>query len=105
MQQVILNLTINAIEAMGSSVEGPRELLIESGDAAHDGVFVEVQDTGPGLDSATLKRAFEAFYTTKPGGLGVGLSVCQSIVEAHGGSLTATGNVPRGAIFRLTVPA
>jgi len=104
LQQVILNLIINAIEAISSLAEGPRELLIESGEAAHDGVFVEVQDSGPGLDSATLERAFEAFYTTKPGGLGVGLSVCQSIIEAHRGSLTATGNVPRGAIFRFTVP-
>jgi C4-dicarboxylate-specific signal transduction histidine kinase len=104
LQQVILNLIINAVEAMSGIAEGLRKLVIRSGEAEHDGVFVEVQDFGPGLDTAALERAFEAFYTTKPGGLGMGLSICQSIIEAHGGSLRATGNVPHGAIFRFTVP-
>jgi len=105
LQQVMLNLIINAIEAMSGIAEGPRKLVIKSGEAEHDGVFVEVQDFGPGLDTAALERAFEAFYTTKPGGLGMGLSICRSIIEAHGGSLRATANVPHGAIFRFTVPA
>jgi signal transduction histidine kinase len=105
LQQVILNLIINAVEAMSGLAEGPRELVIKSGEAAHGGVFVEVQDSGPGLDSATLERAFEGFYTTKAGGLGMGLSISRSIIEAHGGSLRATGNVPRGAIIRFTVSA
>ena len=84
LQQVILNLIINAIEAM-SGVAGPRELLIKTARSESDGVLVAVQDTGPGLAPENLNRAFEAFYTTKPDGLGIGLSICRSIVEAHGG--------------------
>jgi hypothetical protein len=89
---------------MSGIAEGMRKLVIKSGEAEHDGVVVEVQDLGPGLDTAALERAFKAFYTTKPDGLGMGLSICQSIIEAHGGSLRATGNVPHGASFRFTVP-
>ncbi len=68
-------------------------------------VRVAVRDSGPGLDPAKLKRLFEAFYTTKPGGLGMGLSICRSIIEAHGGRLWAEANEPRGAIFQFTVPS
>ena len=68
-------------------------------------MLVTVGDTGPGLAPAMLEHLFEAFYTTKPGGLGLGLSICRSIVEAHGGRLLASANVPRGAIFQFTVPA
>ena len=103
LQQVILNLIINAIEAMGG-VAGPRELLIKTAGSELDDVLVEVQDTGPGLAPENLSRAFEAFYTTKPGGLGMGLSICCSIVEAHGGRLWASANVPCGAIFQFTLP-
>jgi signal transduction histidine kinase len=67
--------------------------------------MVAVQDSGPGLAPATVERLFEAFYTTKPGGLGLGLSICRSIIEAHGGRLWMTPNLPRGAIFHFTVPA
>ena len=70
-----------------------------------DGVSVEVRDSGPGFAPAALDRVFEAFYTTKPGGLGLGLSICQSIIEAHGGRLWATRCEPRGALFQFTVPA
>jgi len=70
-----------------------------------DGVSVEVRDSGPGFAPAALERVFEAFYTTKPGGLGLGLSICRSIIEAHGGRLWASANVPCGAIFQFTLPA
>ena len=105
LQQVILNLIVNAVQAMSGVSEGPRELLISTGRAEPDGVFVAVRDSGPGLAPAVLERLFEPFHTTKPGGLGLGLSICRSIIEAHGGRLWATANVPRGAEFNFTVPA
>jgi PAS domain S-box-containing protein len=104
LQQVLLNLIINAIEAMRDVGEQERELLISSR-SEPDGVSVEVRDSGPGLAPAALECVFEAFYTTKPGGLGLGLSICRSIIEAHNGTLSANHNVPRGAIFRFTAPA
>ena len=105
LQQVILNLIINAIEAMSSVGEGPRKLLIKTVKSESDSISVAVQDTGPGLDPQNLERAFEAFYTTKPDGMGLGLSICRSIVEAHGGRLAVTANLPHGAIFQFTVRA
>jgi PAS domain S-box-containing protein len=105
LQQVILNLIVNAVEAMSGVGEGSRELLISTGKAESDGVLVAVRDSGPGLAPASLERLFGAFYTTKPGGLGMGLSICRSIIEAHGGRLWATANVPQGAVFQFTVPA
>ena len=105
LQQVILNLIINAVEAMKGVSEESRELLISTGQAEPDGVLVAVQDTGPVLAQANLERVFEAFYTTKPGGLGMGLSICRSIIEAHGGRLWVSANVPQGAIFQFTLPA
>src|SRR5882724_10058907 len=104
LQQILLNLIINAIEAMRDVGEEERELLISSR-SEPDGVSVEVRDSGPGFASAPLDRVFEAFYTTKPGGLGLGLSICRSIIEAHNGRLWASPNVPRGAIFSFIVPA
>ncbi len=104
LQQVILNLIINAVEAMSGVNEGLRELLISTRKTDSDGVLVAVRDSGPGLTPATLDRLFESFYTTKPGGLGLGLSICRSIVEAHGGRLWACANVPCGAVFQFTVP-
>jgi PAS domain S-box-containing protein len=104
LQQVILNLILNAVEAMSGVGEGSRELLISTGKAESDGVLVAVQDSGPGLTPASFERLFEAFYTTKPGGLGMGLSICRSIIEAHRGRLWATANVPQGAILQFTVP-
>jgi C4-dicarboxylate-specific signal transduction histidine kinase len=105
LQQVILNLIINAVEAMSEVNEGARELLISTRKAESDGVLVAVRDSGPGLAPATLERLFETFYTTKPAGLGLGLSICHSIIEAHGGQLWASANVPRGATFQFTLPA
>jgi len=103
-QQVIMNLIINAIEALSSICEGTRELVITTDKSEPDGVLVEVRDSGPGLSSADLERVFDAFNTTKPGGLGMGLSICRTIIEAHGGRLWATAAEPRGATFRFTLP-
>ena len=105
LQQVILNLIINAIEAMSGVVEGRRELVIKTAKSDTDFVSIAVQDSGPGLDLENPNRAFATFYTTKPEGLGMGLSISRSIIEAHGGRLWASANVPCGAIFQLTVPA
>jgi len=104
LQQVILNLILNAIEAMSGVGEGARQLFISTGNES-EGVLVEVQDTGPGLTPATLDLLFNAFYTTKSGGLGLGLSICRSIIEAHNGRLWASPNVPRGATFHFVAPA
>ena len=89
LQQVILNLIVNAVEAMSGVAEAARELLISTGQAEPDGVLVAVRDSGPGLDPANLERLFDAFYTTKPSGMGMGLAICRSIIEAHGGRLWA----------------
>ena len=104
LQQVILNLIVNALEAMSGIAEGARELLISSARANSD-VLVTVRDSGPGLPATGLERLFEPFHTTKPTGLGMGLSISRSIIAAHGGRLSASANVPRGAIFQFTVPA
>jgi PAS domain S-box-containing protein len=104
LQQVLLNLIINAIEAMRDVGETERELLVSTRNEP-EGVSVEVRDSGPGFAPAALEHVFEAFYTTKPGGLGLGLSICRSIIEAHNGRLWASPNVPRGAIFRFITPA
>ena len=104
LQQVVLNLIINAIQAMRADAEGPRELLITTAQAEPNGVLVAVKDSGPGLAPSSLEQLFDPFYTTKPGGLGMGLSICRSIIEAHGGRLWVTANLPRGAIFHFTVP-
>jgi PAS domain S-box-containing protein len=104
LQQVILNLIMNAIEAMSEVGERSRKLLISTGVAESGSVLVAVSDSGPGLPSENLSNIFEAFYTTKANGLGMGLSICRSIVEAHGGRLWATPNEPHGAVFRMMLP-
>jgi signal transduction histidine kinase len=105
LQQVVLNLIINAVEAMSEVSKAARELLISTGKARAGGVLIGVRDSGPGLDPQSVDRLFEAFYTTKPSGLGMGLAICRSIIEAHGGRLWVTANQPRGATFQFTVPA
>jgi signal transduction histidine kinase len=90
---------------MSAVNEGQRELLISSTCNAADGVLVAVRDSGPGLTPEGFERAFQAFHTTKPDGMGIGLSICRSIVEAHGGRVWATANAPRGAVFQFTLPA
>jgi C4-dicarboxylate-specific signal transduction histidine kinase len=104
LQQVIMNLLVNAVEAMSGVGDRSRELTIASGEDDANAVFVEVQDTGPGLDPADLDRLFQSFYTTKPHGIGMGLAISRSIVEAHGGRLSAAPNQPHGAMFRFTLP-
>jgi signal transduction histidine kinase len=103
LQQVLLNLILNAAEAMGSVEEGPRELLIST-EQDQAGVLVAVRDSGPGIDSAHLDRVFDPFYTTKSSGTGMGLSICRSIIHAHGGKLWVEANEPRGAVFQFTLP-
>ena len=104
LQQVVLNLLLNAVEAMGSTETGARELLISTGQE-RTGLLVAVRDSGPGIDSLHLEHVFEAFYTTKSSGMGMGLSICRSIIDAHGGRLWAEANEPRGTIFQFTLPA
>ncbi|HME69234.1 MAG TPA: ATP-binding protein [Myxococcota bacterium] len=104
LQQVVLNLIVNAIEAMSEVDERPRELSVVSGRSEPNDVFVEVRDSGLGLDPASLDHLFDSFYTTKPGGTGMGLAISRSIVEAHGGQLSAVPNEPYGAVFRFTLP-
>jgi signal transduction histidine kinase len=99
LQQVILNLMMNAIEAMSGLGNGPRELLIRSGTDESEQVVISVQDSGPGLDPKLLDRVFDAFYTTKPQGMGMGLAISRSIIEAHDGRLWATANDDRGVTF------
>jgi C4-dicarboxylate-specific signal transduction histidine kinase len=104
LQQVVLNLLLNAVEAMGSVEAAPRDLLIST-KQDRTGLLVAVRDSGPGIDPSHIERVFDAFYTTKSSGMGMGLSICRSIVDAHGGRLWAEANEPRGAIFQFTLPA
>jgi len=104
LQQVMINLIMNAVEAMSDASDGTRELLIgTSRDKA--GVLVAVRDSGPGLAPATAEHLFDAFYSTKPSGMGMGLSISRSIIDDHGGLLWANANEPRGAVFQFTLPA
>ena len=104
LQQVMLNLIINAFEAMGMRGEGSRELRIATGKSGSGGVIVSVQDSGLGVNPSDLESIFDAFYSTKPDGLGMGLSLCRAIVEAHGGKLWASAGAAGGAIFQFTLP-
>ena len=103
-QQVLLNLVMNGIEAMKEVTERPRELWIQSHTDESGAVRVAVQDAGVGLDPNSVDRLFETFYTTKPEGMGMGLAICRSIIEAHGGRLWASANKPRGAVFEFSLP-
>src|SRR5713101_2864203 len=105
LQQVVLNLILNAVEAMSTIEAGPRELLISTEQTQTGGVLVSVGDSGPGIDPDHVDRVFEAFHTTKSSGVGMGLSICRSIIDAHGGRLWATRCEPRGALFQFTIPA
>jgi PAS domain S-box-containing protein len=104
LQQVILNMIMNAIEAMSGVSQAHQELSVASMKDGSNGVLVAVRDSGPGLDSTVLDRLFDAFYTSKSDGMGMGLAISRTIVEAHGGQLWATPNVPRGAIFQFRLP-
>ena len=104
LQQVIVNLVLNAIEAM-STVEKARELSVRTGQSQTGGILVEVCDSGPGIAPDLMEQVFQPFYTTKTGGIGMGLSICRSIIDAHGGRLRAVANEPRGAVFQFDLPA
>ena len=99
-----ISVGVNAVEAMSGPDEGSRELLISTEQDGANGVRVAVRDWGPGLKPESLDQLFDAFYTTKPDGMGMGLSICRSIIEAHGGRVWAAPNPPRGAAFRFTLP-
>jgi PAS domain S-box-containing protein len=105
LQQVVLNLVVNAIQAMATVADGVRDLLITTARTEANFVLVRVADSGPGLDPQTLEHAFDPYYTTKPDGLGMGLAICRSIIDAHNGRLWASANQPRGAVFQFTLPA
>jgi PAS domain S-box-containing protein len=104
LQQVILNLVMNGAEALSSVADRPRKLLIRSATHEPQSIFVAVRDSGIGLDSQTLDRIFDAFFTTKPEGMGMGLSISRTIIEAHGGRLWATPHDGPGATFQFTLP-
>jgi len=105
LQQVVVNLVLNAIEAMGTVEVRARELVISTEQSPTNSVVVGVRDSGLGIDSEHLDRVFEAFYTTKPSGVGMGLSICRSIIDAHGGRLWAEPNEPQGTTFQFTLPS
>ena len=104
LQQVLLNLIVNAVEAMSAVHDRSRELTIVSRQDGSNAVLVEVRDSGNGLDAQRAEQVFEAFYTTKAEGIGIGLSISRSIIEAHGGRLWASANAPHGAVFRFSLP-
>ena len=105
LQQVLLNLIRNGMDAMSTVDDRPRQLIVTTSRAESGDVLIAVQDSGPGVDAAKLERIFDAFYTTKPDGLGMGLSICRTIIEAHGGKLWATTAAPQGTILQFTLPA
>ncbi len=105
LQQVVLNLILNAVDAMSSAEEGARELTISTEPSRTEGILVAVRDSGPGINPEHLDHIFKPFHTTKTSGLGMGLSICRSIIDAHGGRLWAEANQPRGAILQFNLPA
>ncbi|MGZ5095442.1 MAG: ATP-binding protein [Burkholderiales bacterium] len=104
MQQVILNLAMNAVEAMRAVPDAWRVLILGARRSSRDAVLITVRDTGIGLDAARRDVVFDAFYTTRSDGMGMGLAICRTIVEAHGGRLWATANADRGETFQFNLP-
>jgi signal transduction histidine kinase len=104
LQQVVLNLILNAVEAMSTLEGGAREVSVSTGQSQAGGVLVSVGDSGPGIDHDQLDQVFQAFYTTKSSGVGMGLSISRSIIDAHGGQLWADTNASGGAVFRFSLP-
>jgi signal transduction histidine kinase len=106
LQQVIVNLAINAIQAMAQAGSAPRVVTIGTSMASNGRIAIKVEDTGPGIASEALERLFESFFTTKTTGMGIGLPICRSIVEAHGGEISASNRHPgSGARFAILLPA
>src|SRR5262249_10273539 len=104
LQQVLLNLIMNAVEAMGAVTDRPRVLSVMTQVPDRNGVLIAVADAGTGIEPQNMNRIFEAFFTTKPQGMGMGLAICRSIVEAHGGRLWAAPRVPYGSTFNIELP-
>ncbi len=104
LRQVILNLMMNAIEVLGNAAVGSRRLQVESKVQSGQNVLIVVKDTGPGIAADVLDQIFQPFFTTNEGGMGMGLSICRSIVEAHGGHITAASVEGEGAVFRIFLP-
>jgi C4-dicarboxylate-specific signal transduction histidine kinase len=104
LQQVVVNLIINAKEAISAAAEGPRKIEVGTDSLGPGQIVLSVHDTGPGLEKIKLTEIFEPFYTTKASGMGMGLAISRSIVEAHSGQLTVTPNQPRGAVFQCVLP-
>jgi C4-dicarboxylate-specific signal transduction histidine kinase len=104
LQQVMVNLILNAVDAMKAVTERARVLSVSSGLTEPDCVLIAIEDSGPGLDPTVAPRIFDPFVTTKPEGLGMGLSICRSIIDAHGGRLWVSPAVPHGTLFRFTLP-
>jgi signal transduction histidine kinase len=104
LQQVMLNLILNAIEAVISVDDGPREMVISTESSPSEGLLTVVGDSGPGVAPEDRERVFESFYTTKASGVGFGLSICRSIIQAHGGRLWADAPQPHGTVFKFTLP-
>jgi signal transduction histidine kinase len=104
LQQVILNLVVNGLEAIANSKNSERELSISSAKDESNNLIVAVRDSGAGLDAANLERVFDAFFTTKADGMGMGLAISRTIIESHGGRLWATSNSPQGSVFQFTLP-
>jgi PAS domain S-box-containing protein len=104
LQQVVMNLILNAVEAMSSLADGVRDLSVRTGQGPSGDILIAVADTGPGVDPGQFEQVFEPFYTTKTTGVGVGLAICRSIIDAHGGRLWVSANEPHGAVFQFTVP-
>lgn len=103
-QQVILNLITNAVQAMSGVCQGARDLRLSTGRTTSGDILVAVQDSGPGLDAESSDHLFDAFYSTKPRGLGIGLSICRAIIQAHGGRLWVSPGGRHGAKFQFTLP-
>jgi C4-dicarboxylate-specific signal transduction histidine kinase len=104
LQQVILNLAMNAIEAVNGATRGPRELVATAIDTGDKQALISISDTGMGISHELFDRLFDPFFTTKKNGMGMGLAICRSIIEAHGGSIRAMKNEPRGLVFQFTLP-
>src|SRR3974377_1071366 len=105
LQQVLVNLILNAVEAMSSMEEGARELSISTEQSPTGGMLVAVSDSGPGIDPQRLQRVFEPFYTTKTSGVGMGLAICRSIIDDHGGRFWAGAKNPDGTVFQFPLAA
>jgi signal transduction histidine kinase len=104
LQEVVINLLQNAVEAMDAIEDDCRVLTVRTRRDGDKAIIVEVEDTGPGIDAKSLDKVFDAFVTTKPGGMGLGLAICRTIIDRHGGQLSASAAHPRGAVFRMVLP-